>query len=288
MIDESPDYGRSIRPRNPLTTFNINGVYLIAGGVLLNGDAEFFVGDGDDRSVRSAKELGLAHRAGNWYIVDAGKEYELRVSQSIICPTARFVSRGGLIAYTVPPFEDEARLASAGLIPGLGGYIAPEFAKPPLSDLVYEADFAATEQLPTDLVREIISYYDPSKDYTKLVIPMNNWERSSYSYVNSSEQIVYQVELDGNTGAVSAKGLPLRYYWTGSPSGMGGMPEILNVKILSPDRSRMNKSFPGAVPVAQGEILDLYGLAAILNQFERADPEGYDRIVAAACRPTIQ
>jgi hypothetical protein len=100
--------------------FGRDGEFEIAGGVVFQGQAQFYLEDGNTGKSISASSLTLnAEADGTVSLKYKGKSYKLEIHKGLACPLGKFIIRHGEIAYTIPARDDEpaqARMTRAGLV----------------------------------------------------------------------------------------------------------------------------------------------------------------------------
>ena len=286
-IRTSVTYSSFVNPESTTAiaaVFQRGGIFTIAGGVVLQGRAQFYLEEGANEQSISADALGLTiDPKGAVFINYQDRAYQLEMHKGLACPLGKFVTRGGIIAYTIPPGNrDEApqtrrsRMARAGLVNEGNEGVAQEFAETGFRGLFEEADFADDEPLPSDLETRIITKINNA-------LGPNRTSDAGGSYVNTDDQVTYQVYLVAQARRVDITGVPLRYYWRYASDGSA---LITSVTALSQDWSEGQALTDFSEPndgATQYDIVSMYQAAGVFRQLREVNSSKFTRFVSTAC-----
>lgn len=268
--------------------FGQGGFAFIAGGVVLDGQAEFYLDE--NKQMVSAADLALqVDERQKVYLTYRGVPYQLEAHAGVACPLGKFIIRNGLVLYTVPPdvpkgLEDEQarRITKEGLVRVRmsGGFVAKEFENTNFVELLSGSDFAATVSLPKNINEELVQSINDALGKGRRLAedlgPMG-------SYVNTDSQIVYKTYLLAGTKRVDIAGVPLRYDWDYATDGLAlvnsvraystkwrGAPELAN---LADKNAR----------VSQYDYVTFYQIGGIFRQIFMSNPSSFRSFVDKAC-----
>jgi hypothetical protein len=269
--------------------FRRNGYFLIAGGVVPGGSARFFLEqNGTDQPIAASAVQPVAMADGSMALRSRGATYQVGMPPGLACPLGQFVSRDGLIAYTVPKYVDQespANMVRAGLV---RHRVAREFDGTPFVPLLKAADFGDTQPLPPALTQRISDAINKTHGIGRLVLDASmDLDAMIGSYLNSGLQVSYHVYLMPGSGRVEIGGVPLRYYWT---LDNGGAAAIFSVEMYAQDwpagSHLTNVTAPDAKPT-QYDIVNFYQVAGLFQQLHESDAAGFASFVDRACGKAI-
>lgn len=250
-------------------------LFRVAGGVILDGSAAFYLEGEDSADLISPSQVTLQIENELVFLVHDGVSFALEIHHGIACPLGEFVQRGGIIAFTIPPMseaEDIERLVAEGIVEG--GY-AREFMGTPFEGLFYGMDFAAPAPLPDGLSDRIV-------DAVSIAAGLIQDSVSSIgSYVNSDQQVEYQVYLMVGSNEVEVAGAPLRYDWDWQTNGQ---PRINFVTGWSLEFEQDRVATVGAEPFGQYDYVNAAQVAGIFRELSRTNPSNFSTFVSDACR----
>jgi hypothetical protein len=267
--------------------FGPDGYFLIAGGVVLHGQADFILEqNGQDSPIAASTVTPVAEPNGKIALQSGGKLYQLAMPAGLACPLARFTQRDGLIAYTILKFMTDSSpraLQRAGLV---RHRLAKEFDGTGFEKLLHAADFAATEALPDGTGRALASAINDQNGIGAFVLTASDTgDRKIGSYVNTDLQVTYKAYLVASTDAVETAGVPLRYYWL---LDSNWTPGVFSVEALAqnwPANATLTDwTAPNAQPT-QYDIVNFYQTAGVFRQLHTASPDAFARFTDQACRP---
>lgn len=265
--------------------FDRSGLFMIAGGVLPSGHIVFLL---EQNGATQPVAPGALHAAllpdGTPALVAAGATYRIGMPEGLACPLGKFVSRGGVIAYTIPRYKDPRSLMlmhEAGLA---HHRVAREFAGTPFEALLRAADFGATEALPPAVTDRILASINQAHGLRGLIMSAADDDAPMVgSFINSDLQMTYHVYLQPASGRVEIGGVPLRYYWKLDGAGAAG---VFGVEIFSqnwPAGSHLTDlTRPNAQPT-QYDIVNLYQVAALFRALHETNSPAFNGFVAQAC-----
>ncbi len=265
------------------TFFSRGGYHSIGGGVSLQGQAQFFLERGSQHISIPASDIRLSSDTQNRLFLEyAGERFELEAHRGIACPLGTFVSRDGVIAYTIPPDTIAAnerdareRMSRAGLV---NNEIAREFHRTVFASLVEEADFADVVPLPDDVQKRIIQSINSTLGTTR-----TPYAQSIGSYINTDNQVTYRVFLRAGARSVDVAGVPLRYSWTYAADGSA---LVHSVTIFSQDwdpGARLADLSAPMPQLSQYDFVNLYQVAGVFRQMHMTNPNAFQQFVATAC-----
>ena len=266
--------------------FGPDGYFLIAGGVVLHGAADFMLEQpGARRSVEAASITPIAEPNGAVALQSAGRLYQFAMPAGLACPLGRFTQRDGLIAYTILKYMTDStprELQRAGLV---RHRLAHEFDGTPFDKLLHAADTAATEPLPEATSRAIAGAINDQNGIGAFVLRASETlDEKIGSFINTDLQVTYKAYLVDSTGAVEVAGVPLRYYWLLDGNGTPGVFSVEALAQTWPANAGLTQwGAPGAVP-SQYDIVNFYQVAGVFRQLHIAAPDGFARFVDQACR----
>ncbi len=252
-------------------------MWRIGGGVFMDGSATFFVEEGGDTTPVPASAVGIAFDDGSAFLVHDNERYKVEVHAGLSCPLSRFILRGGLLAYTIPPEQNEEaerRLIEVGIV---DNEIAKEFVGSGFEDLLYRADFANTESLHVDLVARIKRAVSDAAGLDQAVSTLESFD----SYINSDQQVTYQVLLVHETHTVDVAGVPLRYYWAYDQSGSA--PLITRIEIWSTEFDMEELATDTNSYFGQYDAVVLYQTAGIYSEINRTNPTMFEKFSEDSC-----
>jgi hypothetical protein len=292
QVRTEPSAASLVNPQNAAdarTLFERSGLFMIAGGVLPDGHAAFFLSqNGADQPVATGDVQLLAVPGGGAALRLAGNDYALAMPAGLACPLGEFVARDGVVAYTIPKYMDPgSRIAmlDAGLV---HHRIAREFDNSPFVKLLKAADFGATTPLPPDVAEQITSGINKANGISGLVInASDDVDTMIGSYINSGMQVTYHVYLQPQTHSVEIGGVPLRYFWKMERDNSAG---VFSVEIYAqnwaPGTHLTDLTAPNAQP-SQYDVVNFYQVAALFRQLHLANPEGFTHFVSQACNKAV-
>ncbi len=260
--------------------FERNGIFRVAGGVVLGGRTNFVVQNGAANQPIADSAIQLqADAQGGAVLRYAGADYPVRMPAGLGCPLARFVARDGLIAYTVPRFLDEdgrRELMRLGIV---RHRIAHEFNNTGLEPLLRAADFAQTKPLPSTLAEPLIAALNRINGVNALVVLASD-EDPIGSMLNADVQTRYTAYLDSVHHTMETAGVPLRYFWQ---YGLGGAAQVFSVEALAQNwQTGASLSAPGAPP-AQVDVANFYQSAGLFREMHLADGPGFAAFTEKVC-----
>jgi hypothetical protein len=266
--------------------FGRGGFFFLAGGVVLHGQAQFYLDDGQGkRNVPAADVTFSIPKSQSVYLHYRDDKFRLQAHKRIACQLGRFVARDGLIAYTIPPDTPDnltevqsTRLKEAGLVEIETGFIANEFYKTPLARLVRIADFGDTAELPDELKHSLINGINEALGSNRHLD-----EDVDGSYLNTDHQVTYQVYLVTKSHRVEVGGVPLRYYWDWATDGSGIVSDVRAMSTDWPDGSKLSDLSDSANRLSQYDVVALYQTAGVLRQLSVSNPEQFKSVLATAC-----
>lgn len=287
-IRATTDYSSFV---NPVSTtafamgyFGVGGIFSIAGGVVFDGKARFFLENGNHVQPAPINLLSLvADKNGSVQIRHKNELYNLEIHTGLACPLGTFIARGGLIAYTVPDDTSEAarqRMKSEGLEGEklVNAEIAKEFAGGPFDSLLDGTDFAETVDIPDAFKRPII---DGINKVASPGLVLGDEFDELGSYINTDAQVTYKVYLVAGVGRVDTEGVPFRYYWDRTKKRTALVDDITAFSQDWPSTQRLSQL---PQPWSQYDFVSLYQNAGIFREFFNADASKFRAFVADACR----
>ncbi len=265
--------------------FGRSGYFMIAGGVVLGGTANFYLErNGTDTAIpASAIRLATSHD-GDVTLTYAGATYHLAIQAGLACPLAKFTARDGIIAYTIPKFIDpESRhlMREAGLV---RHRIAREFDGTPFETLLHAADFAVTTPLPPDIARALTATVNDANGLRDFVLTAaDELKKPIGSFINTDAQVRYRVYLIAGTARAEIGGVPLRYFWEMDRGGAAGVFAVDQfAQNWVPGTALTNFTATGAQPT-QYDIVNFYQTAGLFRQLHQTDAAAFDSFTAQAC-----
>jgi hypothetical protein len=271
--------------------FGRSGYFMIAGGVVLGGTANFYLErNGADQPVAANMVVPVANRDGSVSLTYAGATYQAGMPPGLACPLGEFVARDGIVAYTVPKYMD-AESRQFMLRAGLKHHrIAREFDGTPFERLLHEADFAATTPLSPKMAHDLSASLNDANGLNGFVIDAaDQQDKPIGSLINADVQVRYHVYLMAGRQQVEIGGVPLRYFWElDSNTGAAG---VFAVDVLAqnwPAGTRLSDlTAPGAQPT-QYDIVNFYQVAGLFRQLHLSNPAQFNNFVDQACNRTTQ
>lgn len=271
----------------PMATglFGRGGAFLIAGGVVLHGNARFLVEqNGHDQAVPATDVTLVSQPGGSAGLRYGGQVYTLQMPQGLACPLAEFTQRGGLIAYTVPKIVDPNSihlLRAAGVV---RHRIAREFDGSGFEPLLRAADFAESEPLPQGVGSSIAASINATNGIGAfLASAAVGLDNPVGSYINSDFQVTYAVYMMTDQNRVEVAGVPLRYYWALTNSSWAN---VFSVEALSqawPSGTRLTFQVGADTRPTQYDVINFYQVAGVFHQLDQTAPASFDNFVQAAC-----
>jgi hypothetical protein len=264
-----------------------NSPWVITGGVVLHGKAEFYLDSGEQSTKVPISELTLrSEKDGKVSISRDQASYNLDVFPNFACPLGRFVQRDAMIVYTeLDDVTDEMEqlIAGAGLVDSripsaYENSVAREFAKTPFERLFERVDHAAITPLPSEIA-------DPIVENLNKVIksdPKQSFDKGAY--IHADFQVTYKIYLVDKSKQIDTEGVPMRYalkYHT------GGLPYITKVDVFSQDWSddtKLSDLSGRPFSVSQYDIVLAFQIAAIFREFHRANGPAFSDFVSQACK----
>lgn len=252
------------------------GMFAFAGGVIPRGDV-VFMDDGGRRVSAADLEL-VTDATGRAAIRWEGRSYDLLIQKSLVCPLARYVRSGTVIAFTIAVVADnEAFLKRQGLVtlqPGI--YVARELESQAgllvnidLADDVKDIEEAPVRQRILDSMNKVVA--DSASELASvgaLSIPGDG------TYVNADFNVRYQARLvtRGSRRFVDIGGMPLRYHWQLGADGK--TPRFTDVQTFR---------FPQASERQQVLNVTFFQNAAVFRHLHRHSAAAFGKFVADAC-----
>jgi hypothetical protein len=265
--------------------FGYQGLFRIAGGVVLAGDATYVMERNGTRTPVPAGAVGLSVQPdGTPALVTGGRAYRLEMPPGLVCPLAQFTARGGSIAYTKPRFMN-SDLLHALLRAGLVHHrIAREFDGTPFAPLLRAADFGETERLPAAVTQHLLDEINTGNGISGQILDVReNMDALVGSFINTDLQVTYHVYLLPEAGRAEIGGVPLRYYWRAEPGETAG---VFGAEIYAQDwpaGARLTDwTRPGA-QASQYDVVNLFQVAAVFRQVRASGPDGFQAFVQGAC-----
>lgn len=241
--------------------------YLYSGGVSLRAHGLQFLSE--DNSVIAIEDLSLQFDATGGTVKLGYKDalYELPIEDAMVCPLAKFVSRGAYTIYTIPVVrEDEKYFSDSGLVETAGGYVAKEFLGTKYVKFLDAVDLmSGTAPLPEALKKAVID---------KINSGLPNFDSSEEgTYVNADFNIDYKAYLtkEGDRRFIDIAGLPLRYSWD---VGAGEKAVIRDVEVFK---------FPERQSGLQYRAVLLFQNAAVLRRFATQRKDSFQVFMESAC-----
>ncbi len=260
--------------------FERNGIFRIAGGVVLGGRTNFVVQNGSAaQPIADAAIQLLADGTGGAVLRYSGAEYPVRMPAGLGCPLARFVERDGLIAYTVPRFLDEdgrRELMNLGIV---RHRIAHEFNNTPFEPLLHAADFAQTRPVPPAIAQPLIAALNAINGVNSLIVLASDDDPIG-SMLNADVQTRYTAYLDPARHTLEMSGVPLRYFWQ---YGLGETANVFSVEALAQNwPAGAGLSAPGAAP-GQVDVANFYQSAGLFREMHLADGAAFALFTEKVC-----
>jgi hypothetical protein len=265
--------------------FGRSGYFMIAGGVVLGGSANFVLEqNGRDRSVDVAAVLPVANPDGSVSLAYGGSTYPVGMPAGLACPLGRFVARDGIIAYTIAKFMDpESRRAMMNA--GLKRHrIAREFDGTPFETLLHAADFAETTPLPPAMAQELTASLNAANGINGFVIEAaDQTEKPIGSLINTDAQVHYRVYLVAGAHRVEISGVPLRYFWELDRSGAAGVFAVDSLsQNFSAGEGLSNWETMKTQPT-QYDVVNFYQVAGMFRQLHESHPTQFSAFVDQVC-----
>ena len=260
--------------------FERNGIFRVAGGVVLGGSTAFAAETGTATQPISDSALAIeANGQGGAALRYAGAVYPIRMPTGLACPLARFTARNGLIAYTVPRFLDEDGRRSLLNLGIVRHRIAHEFNGTLFEPLLHAADFAQTTPLPAAIAQPLIAAVNHINGVNSLIVLASD-EDPVGSMLNADVQVRYHAYLDTSHHTLEMSGVPLRYFWQ---YGLGGAANVFSVEALAQTWAKgAGLSAPGAPPT-QVDIANFYQSAGLFREMHLADAAGFAAFTEKVC-----
>jgi hypothetical protein len=265
--------------------FAKSGLFMIAGGVVLHGSANFYLERNGARMPVSADQIVLGQAKDNVLTLTYnGTAYALETQPGLGCPLGQFTARDGFIAYTIPKFMDPDSIRAmmrAGLV---HHRIAREFDGTPFEPMLRAADFADTVPLQSATARDLTRSLNNGNDMDDFLVDVSTEGRKPIgSLINTDVQVRYSVFLRQDTGKVEISGVPLRYFWELDRSGAAGVFAVDTLaQSWAPGTMLTDVTAPGA-KATQYDIINFYQVAGVFRQLHESNPQRFESYVAAAC-----
>ncbi len=277
-----------IPPQAQLAFFNTpTSDWLITGGVVLHGNAEFYVEKDGNLEKVPPSELGLqVAQDGKISIVRGKKSYQLDSFPKFACRLGGFVKRNALIAYTeiddVTPtmtrLITKAGLVESNLDSPNENSVAKEFLDTPFERLFQKADYAEVSELPSEVASPIVT------NLNKAIGSDPNQRFTGSSYIHADFQTTYKIYLIESSNQVETQGVPLRYELRFKT---GGLPYFIGVKVLAqnwPDDAKLSDLTNPKQPVSQYDIVWAFQVAAIFGELNKSNKNAFSSFVSQACQ----
>jgi hypothetical protein len=266
--------------------FGRSGYFMIAGGVVLGGTAQFYLEqNGTDRPINPADVQPAAMGNGEIALTYDGAAYRIGMPAGLACPLGKFVDRGGIVAYTVPKFLDDDSLRTMMRIGLRHHRIAKEFDGTIFEPLLRAADFGRTRPLPPDLARKLSGDINTANGVDGFVLRVADGnDQVVGSLINTDAQVRYQVYLIPATHRVEIAGVPLRYYWQMEP---GGDAAVFAVDELSQDWAAGTHLTDWSALVAratQFDVVNFYQVSGVFRQLYSTQPRAFAAATKAVCQ----
>ena len=264
--------------------FERNGLFRVAGGVVLGGRATFVAERGGTTQPIADAALRIeADNNGGAVLAYAGATYPVRMPAGLACPLARFTARDGLIVYTATRYLDEdgrRQLMHLGIV---HHRIAREFDGTPFEALLRAADFAPTQPLPAAVSPPLIAAVNRINGVNALVVLASDTDPDwAGSMLNADVQVRYTAYLDPVRHSLEMAGVPLRYFWQ---YGMGGVADVFSVVALAQNwPAGAALAAPGAKP-GQVDVANFYQSAGLFREMHLADGPGFAAFTEHVCAP---
>ena len=285
------DYSRFINPDSvePIASIFIPGpgsLFRSVGGVILDGSAVFYAETSSATVPIMPSQIQLDVEGGDIFLNYDNNLFAIEIHQDLACPLGRFVRRGGIIAFTLPPMhelEDVMRLSNEGVVFKLmqfgyaGEFVvgyAREFVDTPFENLFFGMDFLDTVPLTDELSNQIIENVSTAAGLTQ-----DSMVNREGSYINSDQQVEYQVYLVVENSEVDVAGMPLKYHWDWQEDRQ---PRIQKVEGWSSvfDRNRIATSDE---IFGQYDYINTAQVAGIFRELSRDNPMNFSDFVDDAC-----
>jgi hypothetical protein len=267
--------------------FERNGLFRVAGGVVLGGRANFVVERAGTTQQVADNALRIeADGNGGATLIYAGATYPIRMPPGLACPLARFTERNGLIAYTATRYLDEdgrRQLLHLGIV---HHRIAREFDGTPFEPLLRAADFAPTKPLPATLAQPLIAAVNHINGVNSLIVLASDTDPDwAGSMLNADVQVRYTAYLDPARHTLEMAGVPLRYFWQ---YGLGGVAEIFSIEALAQNwPAGTGLAAPGAKP-GQTDVANFYQSAGLFREMHVADGPAFAEFTERVCAPLVK
>ena len=264
--------------------FERGGLFSIAGGVMPQGHAAFFLEQDGETPVPAADMRAVALPGGDVAVAARKAEYKIAMPHGLACPLGQFVARDGMVAYTVPKFiGEEAR--EAMLRQGLVHHrIAREFDGTPFERLLKAADFGDTQALPPGLSDRLVAGIDRVNGIGGGVLTAADDQAAMVgSYLNSGAQVTYKVYLMPGTLRAEIGGVPLRYYWKLEQDGSAGVFSVeMYAQNWSAESNLTNWMAEGARPT-QYDVVNFYQIGGLFWQLHESNRADFADFVEQVC-----
>lgn len=289
------DYSRSIDPDALVRPF-IEGDHDVGGGVFFSGKVHFYVEDGSDavRVLSNAIRLEAVDD-GSLVAVLGEERFKYETHPNMACALSKMVIRGGELAFSIPPnlnperlnalgmtsvpTSDRLRMISAapphleGMARNMNAYVAKEFVGTSSATMLFLADFAEVDPLPSDFRSRLIS-----KVKSQIEEAGAGGSPHNGSYFNSDVQTIYRGYLDRESKTLDLEGGPLRYHWR---SDIAGMPSVVDIEAISqnwPDSASMTRSM-----TTQYDFIVAWQTAALFREINATHPQDFRALSSKVC-----
>jgi hypothetical protein len=264
-----------------------DALWTITGGVVLHGQAKFFMEQRGNVELVPTSQIALSVNAtGNVFLDYDHHLYALEIFPGLACPLGRFIQRNGLIAYTELDGVTEAmekRIYSADLVDsnepsGFDNSVAKEFVGTPFERLFAAMDYVDVTPLPENIKNAALG------ELNRKIGAHADSQFTKGSYIHADFQTTYQVYLVRGPDRVDAAGVPLRYELKYNP---GGLPFIADVEVFSqnwPDDEHLGDLNNDNVRVSQYDVVSAFQAAGILRELHLANNGAFETFVSQACQ----
>ena len=285
QVRREPEVAATVSPDTSqfgASLFARDGDFLIAGGVVLHGNANFSLEENGQRVRVAADDVTpIAEPDGRVALGYHGGVYQMGMPAGLACPLGRFVARQGSIAYTVVHYMDDdspRSLLRAGLV---RHKLAREFAGTRFEPLLRAADFAATEKLPDGMGASIAATINGGNGIGAFLVNTSFGDDEGVgSFVNSDFQVTYRTYLMAGDHRVEVGGVPLRYYWQLNHGGGAG---VFSVEALAQNWPQSAQLSDIKAAPTQYDVVNFYQVAGVFRQLQQTSPATFGKFVEQAC-----
>jgi hypothetical protein len=285
QVRGEPEIAATISPDSSQFGSNLfarDGDFLIAGGVVLHGNAIFMLEENGRRvRVAAGEVMPIAEPGGRMALGYQRAVYQMGMPAGLACPLGRFVARQGTIAYTIVHYMDDESprsLMRAGLV---RHRLAREFAGTRFEPLLRAADLATTEKLPDDMGASIAASINAKNGIGALLINTSFADDQGVgSFLNSDFQVTYRTYLMAGENRVEVAGVPLRYFWQLEHGGAAG---VFSVESLAQNWQERAQLSQAAAAPAQYDVVNFYQVAGVFRKLQETSPAAFGQFVEQAC-----